>query len=109
VFEELAKFGELENLNVCDNLADHLVGNVYAKFRDEEDAARALAALQVGLASGGDNFWWLVQGRPWARRQQWSRPAAGGGRAHIGLVVRRTPRSKAAHEAARLAGDLCGC
>jgi hypothetical protein len=50
VFEELDKFGEVENLNVCDNIADHLVGNVYAKFRDEEDAARALTALQVGGA-----------------------------------------------------------
>ncbi|KAG2486172.1 hypothetical protein HYH03_015136 [Edaphochlamys debaryana] len=45
VFEELAAHGELENLNVCDNFADHMVGNVYAKFRDEEDAARALQAL----------------------------------------------------------------
>ena len=33
IFEELAKFGEVETLNVCDNTADHLVGNVYAKFR----------------------------------------------------------------------------
>lgn len=53
VFEELNKFGELENLNVCDNLADHLVGNVYVKYRDEEDAARALAALQVCWGSPG--------------------------------------------------------
>jgi hypothetical protein len=56
VFEELAKYGELENLNVCDNLADHLVGNVYAKFRDEDDAARALTALQArrfGEGGGG--------------------------------------------------------
>lgn len=28
VFEELAAFGEIENLNVCDNLADHMVGAV---------------------------------------------------------------------------------
>lgn len=49
VFEELAQHGELENLNVCDNFADHMVGNVYAKFRDEDAAARALASLQVGL------------------------------------------------------------
>ncbi len=45
VFEEMAQFGEIENLNVCDNLADHMVGNVYLKFRDEEAAA---SALQVG-------------------------------------------------------------
>lgn len=52
VFEELAQFGELENLNVCDNLADHMVGNVYVKFRDEEAAAKALQALQ-GRFYGG--------------------------------------------------------
>lgn len=25
IFEELSKYGEIENLNVCDNLADHMV------------------------------------------------------------------------------------
>lgn len=25
VFEEVAQFGEIENLNVCDNIADHMV------------------------------------------------------------------------------------
>ena len=32
IFLELAKYGEVEYLNECDNLADHMVGNVYAKF-----------------------------------------------------------------------------
>ena len=32
-------------MNVCDNLGDHLVGNVYIKFRSEEDAAKAVAEL----------------------------------------------------------------
>ena len=45
IFEELDKFGEVENLNVCDNQADHLVGNVYVKFKDEEAAGKAHAAL----------------------------------------------------------------
>ena len=45
VFEECAKFGEVEGLNVCDNMADHLVGNVYVKFRDEEHALAARNAL----------------------------------------------------------------
>eukprot|EP00953_Heterococcus_sp_UTEX-ZZ885_P020399 11415-Heterococcus_DN1.PRE.1 len=31
VFEELSKFGTVEEMNVCDNLGDHLVGNVYVK------------------------------------------------------------------------------
>lgn len=45
MFEELDKYGEIENLNVCDNLADHLVGNVYVKFKEEESAAAAIAGL----------------------------------------------------------------
>lgn len=52
VFEELAQFGEIENLNVCDNLADHMVGNVYVKFRDEDAAAKALQALQGRFYAG---------------------------------------------------------
>lgn len=37
---------------MCDNLADHLVGNVYVKFRDEEPAGQALLALQGRYYSG---------------------------------------------------------
>ncbi|XP_063714017.1 splicing factor U2AF 35 kDa subunit-like [Symsagittifera roscoffensis] len=39
------KYGEIEEMNVCDNLGDHLVGNVYVKFRFEEDAATAVEDL----------------------------------------------------------------
>lgn len=39
------KYGEIEEMNVCDNLGDHLVGNVYIKFRREEDAERAAKDL----------------------------------------------------------------
>ena len=52
IFEELDKYGEVENLNVCDNQADHLVGNVYVKFREEESAAKALAALAGRFYNG---------------------------------------------------------
>lgn len=45
LFLELDKYGELEYLNVCDNLADHMVGNVYVKFADEHDAAKAAEGL----------------------------------------------------------------
>lgn len=32
VFIELEdKYGEIEEMNVCDNLGDHLLGNVYVK------------------------------------------------------------------------------
>jgi splicing factor U2AF subunit len=45
VFLELANFGELEDLLVTDNIGDHIIGNVYAKFYDEEDAERAVKSL----------------------------------------------------------------
>jgi len=45
VYDELAKYGEIEELNVCENLGDHMVGNVYAKFADEEHTDAALKAL----------------------------------------------------------------
>ncbi|KAK6272232.1 hypothetical protein POUND7_009315 [Theobroma cacao] len=45
LFEELSKYGELESLNICDNLADHMVGNVYVQFKEEEHAANALRNL----------------------------------------------------------------
>ncbi|CAD5114249.1 DgyrCDS3390 [Dimorphilus gyrociliatus] len=46
VFVELEeKYGEIEEMNVCDNLGDHLVGNVYVKFKYEEDAEKAVQAL----------------------------------------------------------------
>ncbi|WVZ09507.1 hypothetical protein V8G54_014037 [Vigna mungo] len=39
IFKELYTYSEIKNLHVCDNLADHMAGNVYAKFREEEHAA----------------------------------------------------------------------
>ncbi|QHO04586.1 hypothetical protein HN51_060764 [Arachis hypogaea] len=52
IFEELSKFGHIECLNVCDNLADHMIGNVYVQFREEDEAAAALAALHGRFYSG---------------------------------------------------------
>ena len=46
VFVELEdKYGPIEEVNVCDNLGDHLVGNVYVKFHKEEDAEKAVNDL----------------------------------------------------------------
>ena len=45
IFIELSNFGELKELNVCDNLGDHMIGNVYAKFANEEYASRAYNTL----------------------------------------------------------------
>ncbi|RWR82380.1 RNA recognition motif domain-containing protein [Cinnamomum micranthum f. kanehirae] len=52
LFEELSKYGEIESLNICDNLADHMVGNVYVQFREEEHAANALRNLTGRFYAG---------------------------------------------------------
>eukprot|EP00584_Thalassiosira_punctigera_P000163 CAMPEP_0172535198 /NCGR_PEP_ID=MMETSP1067-20121228/7317_1 /TAXON_ID=265564 ORGANISM="Thalassiosira punctigera, Strain Tpunct2005C2" /NCGR_SAMPLE_ID=MMETSP1067 /ASSEMBLY_ACC=CAM_ASM_000444 /LENGTH=249 /DNA_ID=CAMNT_0013320111 /DNA_START=65 /DNA_END=811 /DNA_ORIENTATION=+ len=44
-YEELSKFGRLEALHICDNLGDHMIGHVYAKFSEEEEAADALNVM----------------------------------------------------------------
>lgn len=52
LFEELGKYGEIESLNICDNLADHMVGNVYVQFREEEHAASAVQNLTGRFYAG---------------------------------------------------------
>ncbi|CDP19362.1 unnamed protein product [Coffea canephora] len=52
IFEELGKFDEIESLNICDNLADHMISNVYVQFKEEDQAAAALQALQGHFYSG---------------------------------------------------------
>lgn len=49
VFLELSKCGKLEDMNICDNLGDHLIGNVYAKFSSEEEAKVAMRTLSSKL------------------------------------------------------------
>jgi splicing factor U2AF subunit len=45
MFSELAKFGPIDSLHVCDNLGDHMIGHVYCKFREEEYASDALQVM----------------------------------------------------------------
>ncbi|KAJ1984549.1 Splicing factor U2AF 26 kDa subunit [Dimargaris verticillata] len=46
LFTEIAlKYGEIEEMNVCDNDSDHLAGNVYVLFHKESDAERAVEHL----------------------------------------------------------------
>ncbi|ESQ37538.1 hypothetical protein EUTSA_v10002611mg [Eutrema salsugineum] len=52
LFEELNKYGEIESLNICDNISDHLVGNVYVQFREEEQAGKALQNLRGRYYAG---------------------------------------------------------
>jgi splicing factor U2AF 35 kDa subunit len=46
LYLELSKFGHLEGLYVADNVGDHMIGHVYVKFSDEEQAGDALQVLQ---------------------------------------------------------------
>ncbi|KAG5629283.1 hypothetical protein H5410_001000 [Solanum commersonii] len=52
LFEKLNNYGEIENLNICDNIVDHMVGSVYVQFREEEQAAKALKNLTGRLYAG---------------------------------------------------------
>ena len=52
IFEELKSFGKIEDIQVCENLGDHMVGNVYIKFEDEEDAEKALQSLNGRFYAG---------------------------------------------------------
>ncbi|KAJ5118440.1 RNA-binding domain-containing protein [Penicillium atrosanguineum] len=58
VWCELCQYGELEELVICDNNNDHLIGNVYARFKYEEDAQTACDTLNSrwGVRGGFCNF-----------------------------------------------------
>jgi splicing factor U2AF subunit len=45
-------YGEIEDMRVCDNVGDHLMGNVYVKFHREQDAARAVAGINKRFYAG---------------------------------------------------------
>eukprot|EP01062_Namystynia_karyoxenos_P066557 TRINITY_DN60465_c0_g1_i1.p1 TRINITY_DN60465_c0_g1~~TRINITY_DN60465_c0_g1_i1.p1 ORF type:complete len:272 (+),score=110.76 TRINITY_DN60465_c0_g1_i1:76-891(+) len=51
-FEEIMKLGEIEEMNVLDNVCEHLLGNVYIKFATEEDAENALKNLTGRFYAG---------------------------------------------------------
>lgn len=40
VFHELAKYGEIEDLIIADNVSEHMLGNIYVKYFMEEDAEK---------------------------------------------------------------------
>ena len=52
MYEELGKFGRIDCLCVCDNLGDHMIGHVYCKFEDEEEAADALNIMSGRFYDG---------------------------------------------------------
>ncbi|KAL0208851.1 hypothetical protein P9112_011438 [Eukaryota sp. TZLM1-RC] len=46
IFLEFTKYGKVEAVSVVDNICDHMVGNTFVKFSDEDEAAAALEAVQ---------------------------------------------------------------
>lgn len=47
IFEEVNdKYGRIEEMNVCDNIGEHMIGNVYIKFCREEDAENCVKGLE---------------------------------------------------------------
>ena len=57
IFTELSlKYGFVEEMLVCDNLGDHLMGNIYVRFGDEEAASRASEDLNKRWYAGKPMF-----------------------------------------------------
>ncbi|KAN0041667.1 hypothetical protein ACTFIV_004211 [Dictyostelium citrinum] len=52
IYEGLAKYGQVDLLNVCANLGDHLVGNVYVKYQKEDDANESIKGLKGRFYDG---------------------------------------------------------
>lgn len=49
---EAAKFGKVEEVVVCENNNDHLIGNVYARFKYEDEAQKALDSFNYRWYGG---------------------------------------------------------
>jgi splicing factor U2AF subunit len=57
IFVELgSKYGEIEELFVCENIGDHLIGNIYVRFKNEEDASKAVEDLNKRWYAGRPVF-----------------------------------------------------
>jgi splicing factor U2AF 35 kDa subunit len=52
MFLELSKFGRIDELHICDNLGDHMIGHVYCKYFNEEDASDALQVMNGRFYDG---------------------------------------------------------
>lgn len=57
-FCELARYGTLIEMHVCDNVGEHLIGNVYARYEFEEEAGRAVDALNERWYAGESRSDW---------------------------------------------------
>ncbi|GAA94678.1 uncharacterized protein L969DRAFT_623136 [Mixia osmundae IAM 14324] len=56
VYCELVKFGHLLEMHVCDNVGDHLIGNVYARYDFEDEAQTAIDTLNTRWFAGRPLF-----------------------------------------------------
>jgi splicing factor U2AF subunit len=52
VFMQFANYGEIEDMVVADNIGDHMIGNLWVKFANEDSAKAAMTAMS-GLAYRG--------------------------------------------------------
>jgi len=52
VFIELSRYGDIDQMKICDNIGAHLRGNVYVKFFSEDDAAKAIKAINGRFYNG---------------------------------------------------------
>lgn len=48
----MSQYGEIEDMIVVDNLGDHIVGNVYVKYSDEEYSENALKNVNGRFFNG---------------------------------------------------------
>jgi len=84
VWHEFAKFGEVEDLVVLDNVSEHMFGHVYCKFANEESAAKALKGMTNRFYGGK-----LIQGE------------------YTPVLDFREARCRAFHETRCARGGLC--
>lgn len=56
VFVELGHYGEVGEMHICDNVGDHLIGNIYARFSSEDDAQRAVDGMNARWYHGKPLF-----------------------------------------------------
>ena len=52
VFLELAKYGEVEDMGVVDNIGDHMIGTVYVKFASESAAESCMQKISGRFYAG---------------------------------------------------------
>ena len=53
IYTELEdSYGEIDEMIICDNLGEHLCGNVFCMFKDEDDAFKCVKALNDRWVDG---------------------------------------------------------